>query len=121
MNNKISKKQGMLLAMAAGIILTGCGTAPKPLYQWEGYQPQVYEYFKGQDKGTQEQVTELEKGLQLMKAKGNNPPPGYHAHLALLYARLGKDDQVVQELKTEETLYPESAAYMSFLLKKYQK
>ena len=30
--------------------IAGCQTAPQPLYQWESYQPQVYEYFKGEPK-----------------------------------------------------------------------
>ena len=30
---------------------------------------------------------------------------------------MGKDDQMVQEFRTEKVLFPESAAYMDFLLK----
>jgi len=36
----------------------------------------------------------------------------------LLYANTGHTDQAFQEFNTEKTLFPESAAYMDFLLKK---
>lgn len=107
---------GLLIAS-----LTGCATPQPPLYQWEGYQPQVYEYFKGEGNGPEAQIGKLEEGLQRIRAKGKTPPPGYHAHLGLLYAQLGKEDQLVQQLQTEKALFPESATYMDFLLRKYAK
>jgi hypothetical protein len=35
----------------------------------------------------------------------------------MLYGGIGKDDQMVQELRTEKALFPESATYMDFLLR----
>jgi hypothetical protein len=35
----------------------------------------------------------------------------------MLYLSMGKDDQMVQEFRTEKALFPESASYMDFLLK----
>lgn len=103
-----------LAAAATSILLAGCA-APKPLYQWEEYQPQVYQYFKGESK--EAQVQALEAGLQKIQANGGAVPPGYHAQLGMLYLGLGKDDQMVQQFQTEKVLFPESAAYMDFLLK----
>ncbi|WP_211440707.1 DUF4810 domain-containing protein [Collimonas humicola] len=108
------------LTLLSCIALTGCHTAPKQLYQWESYQPQVYEYFKGQ-KGVEEQISALEQDLQKIRATGNMAPPGYHAHLGMLYASIGKNDQVIQEFETEKTLFPESSTYMDFLTKKSKK
>lgn len=61
------------------------------------------------------------RDLQKIRSSGKTPPPGYHAHLGMLYASLGKDDQMVQQFQTEKQLFPESAAYMDFLLKKAKK
>ncbi|MEO4049320.1 DUF4810 domain-containing protein [Pseudomonas sp. CAU 1711] len=97
----------------ACLALAGC-TGPKTLYQWEGYQPQVYQYFKGES--PEAQVEALEAGLQKIKARNGSVPPGYHAQLGLLYSGLGKDDQMVQQFQTEKALFPESATYMDFLL-----
>jgi len=120
MKNKFGARHILPFALLGCLALTGCQTAPKPLYQWESYQPQVYEYFKG-EKGTEEQISALEQDLQKIRASGNMPPPGYHAHLGMLYASIGKDTQVVQEFETEKTLFPESSAYMDFLMKKIKK
>ncbi|MBI6954193.1 MULTISPECIES: DUF4810 domain-containing protein [Pseudomonas] len=101
---------GLLLG---SVLLAGCNS-PKTLYQWESYQPQVYGYLKGDAK--EEQVTALERDLEKIKAKNGAVPPGYHAQLGLLYSSLGKDDQMIQQFRTEKALFPESAAYMDFLM-----
>ncbi|KUY79990.1 hypothetical protein WI25_00735 [Burkholderia cepacia] len=112
-------KRGIWLpATAAAMLLAGCAapTTP-PLYQWSGYQPQVYEYFKGQS-SPQQQIDALEKALQEIRAKGNKPPPGFHAHLGMLYASVGNGQQATQSFEAEKALFPESASYMDFLMKK---
>ena len=63
----------------------------------------------------------LEKDLQKINAKGMIPPPGYHAHLGLLYSVTGKPEQMAAEFEAEKLLFPESAAYMDFLLKNTKK
>ena len=111
----MSKAVKLALVLTAVATVAGCQTAPQPLYQWESYQPQVYEYFKGEPK--EAQVEALERDLQTNNASGRKAPPGYHAHLGMLYLSMGKDDQMVQEFRTEKALFPESASYMDFLLK----
>lgn len=104
--------------MAAALLLAGC-VAPStpPLYQWTGYQSQVYEYFKGKT-STQEQIDALEKALQKIRAKGNETPPGFHAHLGALYASIGDERRAEQELQAEKQLFPESTTFIDFLMKK---
>ncbi|AXF21953.1 DUF4810 domain-containing protein [Burkholderia pyrrocinia] len=111
------KRGNWLPATAAALLLAGCASSTPPLYQWTGYQPQVYEYFKGQ-KSPQEQIDALEKALQEIRGKGHTPPPGFHAHLGMLYASVGNEQQAEQELQAEKQLFPESSTYMDFLLKK---
>ena len=105
----------LALTLAATTLLAGCA-APKTLYQWEGYEPQVYEYFKGEEP-KEAQAEALERDLQKIRSTGKAVPPGYHAHLGLLYLSMGKDDQMVQQFNTEKSLFPESGTYMDFLLK----
>lgn len=102
----------------ACLLLAGCAQH-KPLYQWEGYQQQVYQYLKGEPK--EQQIEVLEADLQKIKAQDGAVPPGYHAQLGLLYSSLGKDDQMVQQFQTEKALFPESATYMDFLLNNAKK
>ncbi|MBA1245506.1 DUF4810 domain-containing protein [Pseudomonas japonica] len=94
--------------------LAGCA-GPRTLYQWEGYQAEVRGYFKGDSKEAQLQA--LEAGLERIKAKNGAVPPGYHAQMGLLCADLGQPGRTVQEFQAEKALFPESGAYMDFLLK----
>lgn len=106
-------------ALAATLILAGCHSNPT-LYQWGSYQPQVYQHFKG-EKSPNEQIDVLEKDLATITSQGKNPPPGYHAHLGMLYSMVGKQDLMVAEFESEKKLFPESSAYMDFLLKNTKK
>lgn len=105
----------LIAIAAASLWLAGCAHQPKTLYQWGSYQPEVYEYFKGESK--EAQVAKLEEDLQKIRSTNGTPPPGYHAQLGMLYGSLGKDDQMVQEFRTEKALFPESTTYMDFLLR----
>lgn len=107
---------GILIAAA---LVTGCASQSSALYQWEHYQSSVYEYLKGDNKT--DQIAFLEEGLQKIHAKGKTPPPGYHAHLGMLYAGTGQDRLAIEQLETEKKLFPESTRFMDFLLKKYKK
>jgi len=119
MTKMFASSKAAAIAAIGGALLAGCATPGKPLYQWEGYQPQVYKYFKGESK--EAQAAELEKGLEKIKSDNGAVPPGYHAQLGLLYSSLGKDDQMVQEFQTEKALFPESATYIDFLMKNVKK
>lgn len=103
---------------AAAALLTACGTPQKPLYQWAGYQQNVYQHFKTNGATPGDQITQLEAQLIKNKAAGEATPPGMHGHLAMLYAKLGNDDAARAHLEAERALFPESAAYVDFLLKK---
>ncbi|MEX3948286.1 DUF4810 domain-containing protein [Paraburkholderia sp. EG287B] len=108
----------LLPVIVAGLLLAGCAAQRSPsLYQWDAYQPQVYEYFKGET-GPEAQIDALEKALQQIRAKGNMPPPGFHAQLGMLYAGVGRSGQAMQAFEAEKELFPESSAYMDFLMKK---
>ncbi|WP_156474093.1 DUF4810 domain-containing protein [Providencia heimbachae] len=107
----------LLLIIAGAILLNGCVSDPKPLYNWDGYQTTVYQYYQQTDTSPQEQIEVLKKNIETGKAKGLAVPPGLHAHLGLLYSTTGAIDLAMAEFNTEKALYPESATYMDFLMK----
>jgi hypothetical protein len=115
--------RGLTLAtLMVGVLLTtGCANRPQALYQWGNYQGQVYEHFKTQGQAPEAQIQVLEADLQKIAASGAKAPPGYHAHLGMLYSFAGRSDQAVQSLMKERALFPESAAYVDFLLTKLKK
>jgi len=111
------------LCLLAGttVVITGCANKPpSSLYGWGSYQEQVYNRFKT-EASPQEQIAALEEGLQKNRAANKATPPGYHAHLGMLYGEVGKEEQMLQEFMTEKTLFPESAAYMDFLMRNAKK
>ncbi len=110
------QRAGLVLALAGA--LTGCVQAPRNLYQWGGYQEQLYEHFKGDRRSPGEQVQWLEAQAQKARAGGTALPPGFRAHLGLMYLRLGREDEARQQLQAEKASFPESAQYMDFLLKR---
>lgn len=106
---------GILIAFA---FLGGCGTpARKPLYYWGDYQDMVYGHFRAK-KSPEEQILALEALREQAKAQDLAVPPGMQAHLAMLYGQTGHADRLVEYLEAEKRQFPESAAYVDFLLKK---
>jgi len=105
-------------ALIAAGVLAGCAPkGPEPIYYWGDYQQQVYSYYQ-KDSDPQKQIDAL--NLHIEKAKAVNKPvaPGLHAQLGLLYAKNGNTDKAFSQFALEKQLFPESAPYMDFLMKK---
>jgi hypothetical protein len=100
------------------MLLSGCVSRPQPLYYWGDYQAQVYGHFKG-EKGPEDQIQALEEVREKARAQGKSLPPGFQAHLAMLYGQSGRAERLVENLEAEKRQFPESAAFMDFLLKKF--
>lgn len=104
-------------AIVIAAALMGCAHAPKPLYHWEGFQAQLYEHFKSDSLSPESQLHVLEGQMLKARAAGAVLPPGFRAHLAMVYLRLGRPDEARVQLEAEKASFPESSAYMDFLLK----
>ena len=102
-------------------VLTGCATKPTSLYQWEGYQTNVNAHFRGDKVSPDAQAQLMEADLQKIKATGGVVPPGFQAHLGLLYGNQGRLDQFAQQMQAEKKQFPESEAFMDFLLRNFKK
>lgn len=108
-----------LALLGTSLLLGGCVTAPKPLYQWDSYPAQVYRHFKGES--PEAQIDALEMQLQKLQGDGAATPPGLHAHLGLLYSKVGKDDRMVEQFELEKATFPESTPFMNRLLAQVKK
>lgn len=115
--NRSSKAGLWAVAWLSLAVLPGCATRQQPLYYWGSYQNQVYGHFKG-EKGPEEQILALEGERERARAQGSALPPGFQAHLALLYGKTGRTDRLVENLEAEKAQFPESATFVDFLLKK---
>jgi len=106
-------------ALVFAACLSGCKSAPEPLYAWGSYESQVYAHLKGESR--EAQIEALERDQEKIEASGKTAPPGFFAHLGMLYAETGNDAKAVACFQTEKTRFPEATAFMDFLLKKYGK
>jgi hypothetical protein len=106
-----------LLALAATALLGACASPPSSLYDWGAYPQALALHLRESGGDAARQAALLEEQLQRAAGAARAAPPGLHAHLALLYTQLGNEALAVRHLQAEKALYPESAAYMDFLLK----
>lgn len=114
-----SKRSLPLLAALLAVLLSGCVSRPQPLYYWGNFQDQQYAYFKG-DKGPEDGIQNLERVKEEARSRGRPVPPGFQAHLGMLYGLTGRTDLLEQNLLAERQQFPESAVYVDFLMKTKQ-
>jgi hypothetical protein len=98
-------------------ILTACAQPSKPMYNWQSYQPAVYDYLKDEDSDYAVQAQSLEQNIEIARAANQALPPGFHAHLGMLYLKLGKGDKAAEQLLSEKQAFPEGTLFMDFLLR----
>lgn len=98
-------------------VLAACAQQPKTMYNWASYQPEVYAYLKEEGSDYAAQAQTLEQNIETARAANQSLPPGFHAHLGMLYLKLGSGDKAVEELQSEKLAFPESAPFMDFLLR----
>jgi len=58
----------------------------------------------------------MERELQEILTSGKHVPPGFNAHLGMLYSEIGNHVGASAYFRMEKTLFPESSVFMDFLL-----
>lgn len=111
----------MIRLAALGLLLVGCAAPQPPLYSWNGYQTQVYNYLRSETSSAEEQILLLEEGIEKTAAKNAALPPGYQAHLGLLYMNTGRIDQALAAWQKEKQAFPESTQYIDYLINNMKK
>ena len=112
-----------MLKNVAGIVLTmllvGCTTAPKSLYNWGSYPQQNYLMYSQPEKASASmQILKLEAEIEQSKAKNLAVPPGLYAHLGLLHVQQNQPNKAIEYFQLERQVYPESTVLMDRLLQK---
>jgi hypothetical protein len=119
MGTTIPARRLLPAAVVMVAAMAGCAQAPKPLYHWDTYQRQVYEFLKGDGTTPAEQMLAMQAQAEKARATGGVLPPGFRAHVGMLHMQLGRFDEARQMLEAEKAAFPESAQYMDFLLKRF--
>lgn len=109
-----------LLGLISMLTLASCGTTS--LYSWYGYDNQIHEFTK---KRTPESEAKLiktyEKLINTPNGVRRTVQPGICAEYGYLLLKSGKKEEGLAMLKKEIELYPESAVFISRIIKQFEK
>ncbi len=108
--------RGLAIAALAGL-LSACVQQPKSMYSWQSYQGSVYAYLKDDGADYATQTLAMEKNIQTARAANAELPPGFRAHLGMLYMKMGEGDKGAEQMQEEKAAFPEAAPFMDFLLR----
>ncbi len=111
----------MLCTLSAAWVLGGCAQAPKPLYMWESFPNQQYETLLHEAASPEAQIQALQSHAEKARAFGAALPPGFRAHLGMLYLASGDASNARQMWQAEKAAFPESGSYIDSLLKRLDK
>jgi len=105
-------------ALGAAILLAGCAQTQKPLYMWDTFPRHQYDTLLHEGASPDSQIQAMEQ--HAVKAQGANAalPPGFRAHLGMLYLGNGNADKARELWTSEMETFPESAPYMKQLLER---
>jgi len=107
-----------LLALLSVICFSACTSAPGPLYTWGNYENKIYAYLQGESPA--EQIYALQNDLIKIEETGRKAPPGYYAHLGMLYEEVGEHGLAISCFMAEKARFPEAAVFMDYLLERYK-
>ena len=100
------------------LLLTACVSTPKPLYSWGNYQENMYGYVKtNTDKSLVELMNTYQVIIEKQTGERQTVPPGICADYGYLLYKQGKTEEGLSFLKKEIALYPESAVFISRIIK----
>ncbi len=122
---KCTPRQRLSMSAVALIALAALGGCAKPkapdLYGWNGYEKNLDTYFRGDRESLDAQAQMMEADLEKIRSAGKATPPGYLAHLGLLYGKQGDMARFQEHLEAEKQVFPESETFIDFLLRKFKK
>ena len=109
----------VFLVFVSAALLSGCGTwssNDRDIYSWGSYEKQIYSYLDGENRDSL--LLQFQRELEVIKSSNKKAPPGFFAHLGLLYAETGQEAEAFSCFIIEKSLFPEAAPFMDFLLRR---
>lgn len=118
MNKSTIRRVSSALMLSSLALLTGC--ASKSLYQWAGYEEQLYASYKDPTK-VEVMRNRLEAHIQQARQSGIKVAPGLYAELGTLYLQAGQRRQAMSYYEQERQNWPESKQLMTALIQNIER
>ena len=96
----------------------GCAHGPAPMYQWGTFSHLQYDTLRGDGQSPADQIQALEAQSRKATMAHAALPPGFRAHLGMLYLDAGEPDKARALWLGEKAAFPEATPYMDQLLKR---
>ena len=108
-----------LAVAAAALSMAGCATT-NSLYQWGGYEDQLYAAYKDP---TQVEALrlKLEAHIQASEKAGQKVAPGLYAELGTLYLQAGANGKAMDYYALERKAWPESQQLMTAMIENLER
>jgi hypothetical protein len=107
-----------LIGALALVAMTGCAHKPTTLYAWGDFPRHQYDALLNEGVSPGAQISAMEKVSAKARAGRNALPPGFRAHLGMLYLSAGEVDRAREAWEAEKLAFPESAPFMDTLLQR---
>jgi hypothetical protein len=117
--DRASACRGLAIAAVLAALL-GCAHGPRQMYQWGAFPHQQYDALRGDGQSPADQILALEAQSEKTTAAHAALPPGFRAHLGMLYLDAGDPDKARALWLAEEAAFPESSPYIDQLLKRLE-
>lgn len=105
----------MICLAACALVLSGCATNNKGLYNWGGYDAMLYGSYK--DPTTvAANMQKLEAHIHALEQGNQKVAPGLYADLGTLELQAGDKEKAQANFRKERELWPESAGLMDALI-----
>lgn len=108
----------VLLVVVAMSLVAGCATSSR--YRWDGYDQQLYTYYKN-PASAQDFRVRLETYVQTFEKAGQKPPPGMFAEVGTLYLEGGDTQTAIGYYRKEAAAWPESEPLMKVMVARLEK
>lgn len=105
------------VAGALSAMVAACVHSPQTMYDWQSYQPTVYSYLVDETGDYAAQAQALEHNIETSRATDTVLPPGFRAHLGLLYLKMGHGAKAMEQFEGEKLAFPESEPFMDFVMR----
>lgn len=101
------------IVLLLSLPLAGC--AAPSIYQWGGYDANLYASYKDPNK-TEDLRLKLEAHIAAQEAQAQKVAPGLYAELGTLYLQMGSADKAIAMYSRERDTWPESRGLMTAMI-----